>query len=157
MKLTVFIPSAKSCERTATNTRSPVVVFEAERQADAEAVDEAVQREPRGAQGSDLRMSARLLGLVAMVEDESPLGEEEEEEAGADERADAVRVPDCLEGLGQDVEERDADHDAARERDQRRQLVPQPERDCAAEERRGDGQRGERNGDPGHWQSLHVP
>ena len=49
-----------------------------------------------------------LLGVVAVVEDEQPLGEEEEEEAGADEQRHASRVVDRVDRLGQHVEQRDA-------------------------------------------------
>ena len=43
---------------------------ELEGQPDAEAVDEAVQREPGRAEGADLRVRLRLLRLVAMMQDE---------------------------------------------------------------------------------------
>jgi hypothetical protein len=41
-----------------------------------------------------------LLGIVAMMEDEQPLGEEEEQETETDERGDPGRVPDGVDRLG---------------------------------------------------------
>ena len=102
-------------------------------------------------------MSASLLGLVAVVEDEQPLGEEEDKEACSDERADAFRVPDCLDRLREDVEESDSEDDSARERDQGRELAMKPQRDHASEECRDDDEQGRRNRDPGHRQFLQVP
>jgi hypothetical protein len=102
-------------------------------------------------------MAPGLLGLVTVMQDDGPLGEEEEQEPDADERADAIRVSDCVEGFGKHVEESDAEDDASGERDQGRQLTPEPERDEAADERRDDSQRSERDSDPAQWQSLQVP
>ena len=50
----------------------------------------------------------RLLGLVAVVENERALGEEEAEEACADEPGRRGGVADRVDSLGQHVEERDA-------------------------------------------------
>ena len=130
---------------------------QAEGQPDSEAVDEAVKREACCAQHSHLFMCASLLGLVAVVEDEQPLGQEEEKKACTDECADAFRVPDCVDRLREHVEESDSQDDPARERDQGRELAMQAQRDNASDERRGDHEQGRRNRDPGHRQSLQVP
>ena len=50
---------------------------------DPEAVHEAVQTEPCGTESADALVRAGLLGLVAMVENDQPLGEEEDQKAGA--------------------------------------------------------------------------
>ena len=117
---------------------------------DAEPVDEAVDREPGRPDRPHLGVRAGLLRVVPVVEHERALGEEEGEEAGADEGADAARAAERLDRLGQHVEERDRDDDAAGERDQRLEVAVEPERGEAAEERRDDGERGERDRDPGH-------
>jgi hypothetical protein len=56
-----------------------------------------------------------------VAEDERALGEVEEDEAGADEDADALRVAHGIDRLAQDVEEGHGDDDAAgpRRREQR--------------------------------------
>ena len=108
---------------------------EPEREPDPEAVDEAVQREAGRTERADLRVGVDVRVVVAVMEDERALGEEEEDEAGADEHADAVRVVDRLDRLRQHLEERDGDDDPARERDRGRQLARQPERHEAARER----------------------
>ena len=74
---------------------------------------------PAAASDADLGVRARLLRLVAVVQDERALREEEAEEARADEPGDPLRVADGLDRLRQHVEERDGDDDPARERDQR--------------------------------------
>ena len=56
-----------------------------QREADPEAVQEAVQREAGGAERADTRVRPRLLGLVAVVEDEHAFDEEEADEPGTDE------------------------------------------------------------------------
>ena len=86
-----------------------------------------------------------------------PLGEEEKEEAGADEGRHPSGVADRVDRLGQDVEECDSEHDAARECDQSRQLTAKPECDRAADERRDHGERGEGDRDPVHEQRLQIP
>ena len=96
-------------------------------------------REAERAQGADLVMGARLRRVVAMVEDEHPLGEEEGDEAGPGQRADLARVVEVLERLRQHVEERHRDHDAAGERDQRRQRVREPQAERPTGEGRDDG------------------
>jgi len=97
---------------------------------------------------SGVRPAVRsAFGIVAMVAPARRLSQ----------RADAVRVSDCVEGFGKHVEEGNAEDDASGQRDQRRQLPPEPERDVAADERRDDRQRSERDSDPVQWQSLQVP
>ena len=142
MKLTVFIPSAKSCERTATNTSSPVVVSRPNARPIPRPSMKLCSESPAAPRAPTCACAARLLGLVAMVEDERRSARKKKRKPAPTSVPTRVRVLDRLERLGQDVEERDTDHDAARERDQRRQLAPQPQRDRAAEERRDDGQRG---------------
>jgi len=56
-----------------------------EGKADPEPVQEAVQREAGRAERADARVRPRLLGLVAMVEDEDAFHEEEADEPGPDE------------------------------------------------------------------------
>ena len=130
---------------------------EPEREPDPEAVDEAVQREAGRSERADLGVGVDVLVVVAVVEDERSLGEEEEHEAGADEQPDPVRVVDRLDRLRQHLEERDGDDDPAGERDRGRQLPRQPERHEAACERREHGHARERNRDPVHAQRLQVP
>ena len=101
---------------------------DAERDPDPQAVDERVDRDRARAERADVAVSARLLGGVAVVQDEQPLGEEEADEPGADERPHAVRVVEDLDRLRQDVEQRDRDDDTARERDRRREVAAQAER-----------------------------
>ena len=129
---------------------------EAEGEPDAEPVDEAVQREAGGAERSDLRVRPRLLGLVAVVQDERALGEEEEEEAAADEEADALRIVDRLDRLGEDVKERDRDDDAAGQRDRGREVAREPERDEPARERRQHGRRRPAEWRPRPWGHSHA-
>src|SRR5436305_781488 len=57
-----------------------------EGEADSEPVDQAVHREAGGAERPDVCMCARLLGLVAVVEDEYALSEEERQKSDADDR-----------------------------------------------------------------------
>jgi hypothetical protein len=72
-------------------------------------------------------MGASLLGIVAVVENEHALGEEEGEESDPGEQADLSRVAEVLERLREHVEERDGDDDAARERHQRGEGVCEPQ------------------------------
>ena len=62
-------------------------------------------------------MGARLLGLVAMVQHEHALDEEEADEPGTDDRRHPARRVDQIECFREHVEERDRDDDAAGERD----------------------------------------
>ena len=101
------------------------------------------------AEGTDARVRLRLVGLIAMVEDEQPLDQEEAEKACTDQRSDATRVADRVHRLGQHVEQRDRDDDAAAERDQGVDLLADTEGEVAAEQRREDCQAGERDRDPG--------
>ena len=78
---------------------------DAERDPDAQAVDERVDRDCAGSERADVSVSARLLGVVAVVEDQEPLGEEEADEPGADEHPHALRVVEDLDRLRQDVEQ----------------------------------------------------
>ena len=123
---------------------------QAEGEPDCEPVGEGVHRERSGAQRTDTRMRLRLLRIVSVVQDEVSVGDEEEDEPRADERHDPVLVPDRIEGLRNEVEERDGNDDAARERDRRLQLPMQAQTQAAAGERRDDRQTGQRDRDPGH-------
>ena len=98
-------------------------------------------------------MCARLVRLVAMVEDQQALGEEEEHEPRADDREGVPRLenPKCL---GQHVEERNRNDDAAGQRDDRRQFAAQAKREEAACEGRENGDARERNRDPGQGKAL---
>ena len=131
-------------------TRKPVVVVEAEGEADPEPVDEAVDREAERAENPDAVVGAGLVGVVAVVEDQRPLGEEEGEEADRDEGGRPARVADVFDPLGEDVEERDGDDDAAGQRDHGRQGVGEAQRDLAADQGRDDGQAGEGDREAGH-------
>ena len=88
-------------------------VRDVEGEADPEPVEEAVYRERRGAEGADGGMGVHLLVVVPVVQHERPLGEEEPEEARADEPGDMLGVAEILDRLRQDVEERDGDDDTA--------------------------------------------
>jgi hypothetical protein len=107
------------------------------------------------AQRAHPRMGARLIRLVAVMENQDTLGEEEEHEACADEREGVARR-EKLERLRQDVEECNGDHDAAGEGDQSRQLGPQTKGEEAACQRREDGDSGERNCDPDQMRTILV-
>ena len=85
-----------------------------------------------------------------MVQDEVPVGDEEEDEPCTDEGHDPVLVPDSLERLGNEVEERDGDDDAAGQGDRRLQLAVQAQTEASARKRGHDRQTGQWNGDPGH-------
>ena len=106
---------------------------------------------------ADLGVGVHVRVVVAVVEHERALCEEEEDEAGADEQADAVRVADGLDRLGQHVEERHRDDDTAGERDRGRELPRHAEGDDAAGQRREDGHASQRDRDPVHAQRLQVP
>jgi hypothetical protein len=97
----------------------------------------------------DVRVCARLVRLVAVMEDKEALGEEEEHEPRADDRERVARLekPKCLR---QDVEERNGNDDAAGQRNDRRQFAAQAEREQTACESREHGDPRERNCDPGH-------
>ena len=89
--------------------------------------------EPGRAEHAHLVVRAGPVAVVAVVEDDRPLDEEEREEAAAGEPADGSSPsPSDLEGLREHVEQRHRDHDPAGERDQRLELVPEPEGDEAA-------------------------
>jgi hypothetical protein len=115
-----------------------------------------VQRQTGCAQCADLCVGVDVLGVVAMVQDEGPLSEEEEDEAAPDEEAEQLGIVERRRGLGEDLEERDRHDDAAGERDHRRQVAREPKRDEAAGQRREDGQPGEGNRQR-HAQLLQVP
>ena len=116
---------------------------EAEREPDPEPVDEAVQRQPGRAKSADLGVRVDVLCVVSVVEDERPLGDEEEDEAGADEEPEQLRVIQRLGRFGQHLEERHRDDDSPRERDRGRELARAGARQTAVEK---DGQPGERYG-----------
>ena len=130
---------------------------QAEGEPDAQAVDEAVHGKTRGSQHSYLFVRAGLLRLIAVMEDERPLGEEEEQEARSDERAHASRVVDRVDRLGQNVEQSHSENDSPGECDQGRELAMKAQGDNASDERRDDDEQGRRNRNPGHRQSLQVP
>ena len=67
---------------------------EAEGEADPEAVDEAVDGEAERSEDPDPLVGARLLWVVAVVQHERPLGEEEGEEADRHEGRRPARVAD---------------------------------------------------------------
>src|SRR6266542_3992631 len=77
---------------------------EHEGEADAEPVDEAVDRETESAKVPDLVVRPRLLGRVAVVQDEESLDQEPAEEARADQSGHDLRVPDVVHRLGEDIE-----------------------------------------------------
>ena len=79
------------------------------------------------------RVRPRLLRLVAVMQDERALREEEEEEARADVQADALGIADRLDRLRQDVEERDRDDHAAGQRDRGREVAGEAQGDEAAQ------------------------
>ena len=116
-----------------------------EREPDAEAVDEAVRAEPGGAQRADALVRPCVLLVVPVVQHERALGEEERQEPGADEPRHVARVADRVDRLGEHVEERDSDDDAAGERDQSCQFAADAQRHVPACERRTSRQRSERN------------
>ena len=68
-----------------------------------------------------------------------------------------LRVAEIVEGLGQDVEERDADDDTAGRCDQRADLPAQADREETAEHRGDDRPARERDRDPGHAHLLQTP
>ena len=92
-----------------------------ESEADREAVDEAVGREAESAEGADLAMRTGVGGLIAVMEDEDSLEHEEGQEARTHQRPDGGRIGEEIDRLGEDVEERDRDHDPAAERNHRRE------------------------------------
>ena len=108
-----------------------------------------MRRESQCAERADAAVGERVLGVVAVMEDERALRQEEGEEPGADEPGHGAAVADRVERLRQHVEERDRDDDPARQGDQRLELAASSHGDQAAADR-GDGrQRSERDGDPG--------
>ena len=60
-------------------------------------------------------MCAGLLRVVAVMQDERPLGEEEEKESQPDQPGNACRVPDRVDRFGQNVEETSAEDKAENE------------------------------------------
>ena len=103
-----------------------------EGEADPEPVDQAVDREAGRAERADPMVRPGLVRLVAVMKDEDALSHEEEEEAGADDRERVSRIVQRPKRLRKDVEEGDRDDDAAGERDQRRQLPTQAQREETA-------------------------
>jgi hypothetical protein len=112
--------------------------IEPERKPDLRPVDKAVDREAGGAERPHLMVRPRLLRVVAVVQHQQPLDQEEGEEAGADQGRGRLGVADRVDRLGQHVEQRDGHHDPARERNHCRQVVRQPERDLTSHQRRCD-------------------
>ena len=80
-------------------------------------------------------MRASLVRVVAMVQDEQPLDQEEREEADPDQRRDPSGVAHVVDRLRKDVEQRDRDHHPAGESDDRRQRTREAQRHPAANER----------------------
>src|SRR6185437_6730299 len=128
---------------------------EVEREPDAEPVDEAVNREPGGAEDTDVVVRPRLLLVVAVVQYQPALREEERQEACADEPGGAPRIADRVDRLGEDVEQRDRHDHAARECDQRVQVASHADRHPAAQRGRDGGQRSQRDRDPDHARTVH--
>src|SRR5204862_896284 len=112
--------------------------------------DEAVQRQAGGAERADAGVCPGLLGLVPVVQHEQALGEEESEEAGADELAHALRVVHRGDRLGKHLEERDRDDDSAGQCNRSRQLAAQEERGQSSDPGRARGYAREWDGEPGH-------
>src|SRR5215208_3311637 len=106
---------------------------------DPETVDEAVQRQAGRTERADPGVRARLLGFVAVMQDEHPLDEEEADEPRSDERRDATRRIECFNRLRQDVEQRDRDDDPAGESNQRRDLALETKRHEPADQRGEEG------------------
>ena len=102
-KLTMFIPSAKSWAVHRDENQDPRRRVEPEGEADTEPVDEAVDREPGRAQGSDLMVRAGLLRVVAVMQDQQALDQEEREEADAHQGRGRRCVADCVDRLWQHV------------------------------------------------------
>ncbi len=74
-----------------------------------------------------------------------------------DEHPDPLGIVEDLDRLRQDVEQRDRDDDAARERDRRREVTAQAERRETPAEGCEDGDERERDRDPGHAQRAQSP
>ena len=106
---------------------------------DAEAVDKRVDRHCPGAECTDVRVRARLLGRVAVVQHEHALGEEERQESRPDEQADAMGVTDDLDRLRQHMKDRDCDDDSACQGDRGPEITAEPQRRDAAGEGCRDG------------------
>ena len=53
----------------------------------------------RGSEHTDLGMRPGLLGLIAVMKDEQPLGQEEREKPGADELGDPRRIANRVDGF----------------------------------------------------------
>ena len=134
MKVTAFRPSAKSWDITASSTRTPVAVSRPKASPIA-SPSVNVYRESGGAQRADTGMRLRLLRIVSVVQDEVPVGDEEEDEPRTDEGHHPVLVPDSLERLRNEVEQRDGNDDAAREGDRRLQLAVQAQTEASARKR----------------------
>ena len=114
-------------------------------------------REGRGSERADACMGVNVRVVVPVVQHEGPRGDEEHEEAHADEPGHMLGVAEIPHRLGEDVEDRDADDDTAGRRDERAHLPLQPERQEAAEERREHRPARERYRDPGHAHLLQTP
>jgi hypothetical protein len=84
-------------------------------------------------------MSARLLGLVPVMQDEEPLGEEERQETDAHEGGHPARIVDRVDRLWEHVEEGDGDDDAPGQCDRRCELASKLQSGQASAERGQDG------------------
>jgi hypothetical protein len=113
-------------------------------------------KRPR-AERTNLFVGPGPLRLVAVVQDEKALGDEEEQEARSDERHDPAFVPDRCEGFWDQVEERHSHDDPARERDRRLQLPVKAQGERAADQSGDDRQAREGDGNPAHAQRAQVP
>ena len=128
-----------------------------EREADAEAVNEAVDRQGSRAEGADPPVRACLVGVVAVVQHEASLEEEEHQEPRGDERRDPAGVVDALDRLWEHVEECDAHDDAPAEREDRLQMRPEAKCEEAAQHGRQHRAERERDRDPAHAQFSQTP
>ena len=157
MKLTVFMPSAKSCATTATNTSSPVVVLTPNASPIPRPSMKLCIESPAAPRTPTCSWARACSASSRWCRTSARSARKKIRKPSADEPGDASGVADRVDRLRQHVEERDADHDPACERDQRRQLAMQPQRDDPAGQRGQDGQRRERDRDPVHAQFRQVP
>ena len=80
---------------------------EVEGQVDAQPVDGRMGRECEGPHRPDPTVSASVIGVVAVMEDQESVGQEEQDKSQGRELRDPSRSPQFALGLGQDVQESD--------------------------------------------------